>query len=364
MGVPPTPVPLVLDVDTGIDDSLALLYAAVSPDAELLLVTTCAGNVGIDDTTHNTLGVLALVGRTDVEVARGRRRPIARALEITPETHGPHGIGYATVDAPQPESPHDGVTRIVELARARPGEIVLVTLGPLTNLAAAVLAEPALPELLRAVYVMGGCFAGSGNTSPREEWNIHVDPEAARVVTAAWEDAVGRGARRLQFFGLDVTERARLLPADLVALCVAAGHPVDHALDARDAHDAHALLAAPPDHPVLRLVFDALRFYFEFHERFDGFYGAFIHDPLVVAVALDPALATTKATTVDIELGGSLTAGETVADWRNHWGRTANADVAVTADADEFLRRLVARVGGWVRAHPGERPGSPSVTGR
>jgi purine nucleosidase len=344
--VPLNRVPLVLDVDTGIDDSLALLYAAVSPEAELLLVTTCAGNVGIDDTTHNTLGVLALVGRTDVEVARGRRRPIARSLEITPETHGPHGIGYATVDAPQRESPHDGVARIVELARARPGEIVLVTLGPLTNLAAAVLAEPALPELLRAVHVMGGCFAGSGNTSPREEWNIHVDPEAARVVTAAWGDAVLRGAPRLQFFGLDVTERAKLVPADLVALCAAAGHVVDGTLD------GHALLAAPPAHPLLRLVFDALRFYFEFHERFDGFYGAFVHDPLVVAAALDPALATAKPTTVDIELGGALTSGETVADWRNHWGRTANADVAVSADADEFLRRLVERLGGWVRAHP------------
>jgi purine nucleosidase len=340
------PVPLILDVDTGIDDSLALLYAAVSPDAELLLVTTCAGNVGIADTTHNTLGVLALVGRTDVEVARGRARPIARPLETTPETHGPHGIGYASVDVPQSGSPRDGVARIIELARARPGEITLVTLGPLTNLAAAVLAEPALPELLRAVYVMGGCFAGSGNTSPREEWNIHVDPEAARVVTAAWDDAVLRGASRLQFFGLDVTERARIVPADLVALAAAAGHPVDGALA------GPALLAAPPAHPVLRFVFDALRFYFEFHERFDGFYGAFIHDPLVVAVALDPTLATSKPTTVDIELGGTLTSGETVADWRNHWGRAANADVAISADADAFLRRLVERVGGWVRAHP------------
>jgi purine nucleosidase len=340
----PQTVPLILDVDTGIDDSLALLYAAGSPGAELVAVTTCGGNVGIEDTTRNTLGVLELAGRPDVEVAVGRTRPIARPLVTTPTTHGPRGIGYAEVDPAGSPSARDGVEVIVDAARSRPGELTMVTLGPLTNLAAAVLAEPRLPHLLGRVLVMGGCFAGNGNVSARAEWNVHVDPEAARVVTAAWAAAVDEGVPRFAFFGLDVTERARLLPADVAALAAAAGHPLDPGAGDDE------LMAVVPGNPVLRFVVDALRFYFEFHRRFDGFYGAFVHDPLVVAVALDPALATARATSVDVELGGTLSAGETVADWRNHWGRTPNADVAVEADAPEFVRRLVARVGALAAA--------------
>jgi purine nucleosidase len=97
--------------------------------------------------------------------------------------------------------------------------------------------------------------------------------------------------------------------------------------------------------PIVRYVADALRFYMEFHSRYDGFYGAFIHDPLAVAAALDPSLIKTEALTVDIELGGTLTTGETVTDWRRVWGREPNVDVAIEADATEFLARFVERVG-------------------
>jgi purine nucleosidase len=98
-------------------------------------------------------------------------------------------------------------------------------------------------------------------------------------------------------------------------------------------------------HPIVRYVADALRFYMEFHNRYDGFYGAFIHDPLAVAAALDPGLVTTQPVAVDVELVGTLTTGETVTDWRGVWGRPPNVDVAVDARADEFLRRFVERVG-------------------
>ena len=98
--------------------------------------------------------------------------------------------------------------------------------------------------------------------------------------------------------------------------------------------------------PVVRFVADALRFYFEFHARYDGFYGAFIHDPLVVAAALDPSLVTTEAVAVDVDTAGGPGDGQTIADWRGLWGRPPNVDVAVTADADAFLGRLVERVGG------------------
>jgi purine nucleosidase len=347
-------VPLLLDVDTGIDDSLALLYAAASPEAELVAVTTCGGNVEVEHTTRNTLAVLELAGRTDVEVAMGRPRPIGRPLETTPETHGPRGIGHSDLTTDRSASGRDGAAAIVAEARARPGELTLVALGPLTNVAVAVLMEPRLPHLLRRLLVMGGCFARNGNAGVRAEWNVHVDPEATKVVLAAWEDAVAHGAAPLELYGLDVTEGVRLFPHHLVALADAAGAPLDPA--AAEA-PPEQVMATAPDHPLVRFAFDALRFYFEFHAEFDGFYGAFVHDPFVVGAALDPTLARRRATTVDIELGGRLTTEETVADWRNHWGRPANAEVAVDIDADVFVARLVERIGHLCRTLGGDTAG-------
>ena len=124
-------IPLILDVDTGIDDSLALLYAASSPEAEIVAITALSGNVHVDDTERNTRAVLELAGRTDIEVAAGRPVPLLRPLEVTPETHGPHGIGYAELPEPtRPRSERFGPQLIVDEARRRPGELTLVTLGP------------------------------------------------------------------------------------------------------------------------------------------------------------------------------------------------------------------------------------------
>src|SRR5664279_1368823 len=152
-------IPLVLDVDTGIDDSLALLYACASAEAEIVAVTCVAGNVDARQVAENTRAVLELAGRPDVEVALGREAPIARDLVTTPETHGPKGIGYAVLPPPsRPLSARFGPDVIVEEARRRPGELTLVTLGPMTNLAIAVLREPALPTLLRRWVIMGGSY--------------------------------------------------------------------------------------------------------------------------------------------------------------------------------------------------------------
>ena len=129
--------------------------------------------------------------RTDVEVAIGRETPLVRALETTPETHGPQGLGHAELPPPsQPLSDRHGVDVILDEARRRPGEITLVTLGPLTNLAIAVLREPELPRLLGRYVLMGGAFGTSGNTTPTTEWNIHCDPDAAKIVFRAWADAM------------------------------------------------------------------------------------------------------------------------------------------------------------------------------
>jgi purine nucleosidase len=356
--------PLLVDVDTGIDDSLALLYACASPEAELLAVTCVSGNVEARQVAENTRAVLELAGRPDVEVALGREVPIARPLMTTPETHGPRGIGYAELPpARSAISRRHAVDLLIEEARARPGEVTLVTLGPVTNLAVAVLREPELPRLLRRVVMMAGAYRSPGNTAPTSEWNVAVDPEAMKVVLTAFgtaepnagtrTNAVGRPneTARPIALGLDVTERAKFTPEHLARLAALAG----------DQDPAAA------SNPVIRFVADALRFYMEFHSRFDGFYGAFIHDALALAFALDPSLGRAESLAVDVELGGTLTTGETVTDWRRRWGRPPNLDVVVQVDQDAFLERFIDRVGGLARrvgertGHEGLAAGQPRV---
>jgi purine nucleosidase len=194
---------------------------------------------------------------------------------------------------------------------------------------------------------MGGAYRSPGNTAPTTEWNINVDPDAAKVVFGAWiaaraaDPSIGRPIA----LGLDVTERAKILPDHVVALARRAGSTPDDSLALARGEDPMRATSSVASNPIVRFVADALRFYMEFHSRYDGFYGAFIHDPLAVAAAIDPSLIRTEALAVDIELGGRLTTGETVTDWRRVWGREPNIDVAVEADAQEFLARFVERVG-------------------
>ncbi|MET1231485.1 MAG: nucleoside hydrolase, partial [Candidatus Limnocylindrales bacterium] len=307
-----TRVPIILDVDTGIDDSLALLYACASPEAEILAVTCVAGNVDLDNVQRNTRAVLELAGRADIEVALGADRPLIRPLRITPETHGPRGLGYAELPPPsRAPSVRAAADLLIDVARRRPQEVTLVAVGPLTNVARALRSEPALPNVLRRLVIMGGAYRVPGNTAPTTEWNAQWDPEATKVVVDAFgadevqaaRKAVGLPARPLAL-GLDVTETAKLTPEHLAAIAAGCGDDI-----------------SAPRLPVMRYLADALRFYMEFHSRYDGFYGAFIHDPMALAAALDPSLIRAEALTVDVELAGTLTAGETVTDWRRVWGR-------------------------------------------
>jgi purine nucleosidase len=319
----PARTPLILDVDTGIDDSLAILYALGSRDAELLAVTCVSGNVEARQVARNTLGLLELAGRPDIEVALGREVPLARPLQTAPETHGPAGIGYASVpDTADRLSERHAADLIVAEARARPTELTLVTLGPLTNLAVALTREPALPRLLKRLVMMAGSYRSAGNTAPTTEWNVAVDPEAMAVVLAAW--AAYPELDRPLALGLDVTERAKLTPERLALLFERAG--------------------GPDEQPLMRFVDDALRFYMEFHSRYDGFYGAFIHDALAVAAALDGSLVRSELLSVEVELEGRWTTGETVADWRRQWNRAPNLAVAVEARIDDFFARFIERL--------------------
>jgi purine nucleosidase len=316
-------LPLIVDVDTGIDDALALLYLCGSPEADLLAVTCVAGNVAARQVAENTRAVLELAGRADIEVALGREVPLVRPLRIAPETHGPRGLGYAELPPPRaPVSQRHAADLLISEARARPDEITLVTTGPLTNLAVALVREPELPRLLKGLVMMAGSYRTAGNTAPTTEWNVAVDPEAMAVVLAGW--AAIDGAARPLALGLDVTERAKLTPDHLAEL---------------------GRRAATDDDPVLRFVADALRFYMEFHSRYDGFYGAFIHDALAVAAALDRSLLRTASVAVEVELGGTWTTGETVTDWRRVWRRPPNLEVAVEADIGTFFERFIERVG-------------------
>ena len=342
------PLALVLDVDTGIDDALGLLYACASPEVELLAVTCVGGNVDARQVAENTSAVLELADRADVPVLLGREQPLAKALETSTETHGPRGLGYAELpEAKRALEPGNAADRLVELARSRPGEIMLVTLGPLTNLALALEREPSLPSLFRSLVLMGGAFGAPGNTTPTSEWNIHVDPDAARAVFAGWSSAETRPLA----MGLDVTERARFRPEHLRHLAVRAGvQPLDADPLGREPLEAIGSVAA---NPVLRFIVDALRFYFEFHATYDGFYGAFIHDPFAVAAAIDRSLVRTEPVFVDVETGGGLAHGMTVADWRGLTRKPANLDVAVEGDAQGFIDRFIERVGGLAARRPG-----------
>jgi purine nucleosidase len=348
-------IPLILDVDTGIDDSLALLYAAASPEAEIVAATCVAGNIDARQVALNTQAVLELVGRADVEVALGREVPLVRPLETTPETHGPRGLGYAELPPPsRPLSGRHAVDLILDEARRRPGELMLVTLGPLTDLAIAVQRDPTLPRLLRGYTLMGGAYGVPGNTTPTNEWNIHCDPDAAKIVFRAWTDAreADPSIPRPLALGLDVTEQARIFPDDVVRLARRAGSTPDDSIALAHGEDPMHATRSVASNPVVRFVADALRFYMEFHDRYDGFYGAFIHDPLAVAATLDRRLVTTEAWYVDVETRGELTTGMTVADRRRLTGRPPNLDVAVGANIPAFLDRLIERIGGLAADHP------------
>jgi purine nucleosidase len=261
-----------------------------------------------------------------------------------------------------PLSPRSSPDLIVEEARRRPGELTLVTLAPLTNVALAVLRERDLPRLLRRLVIMGGSYRSPGNTAPTTEWNVNVDPESAAIVFSAF-GAPDLPSRPIAL-GLDVTERAKLLPEHLARLAARAGCAPDGTRADASRTEAASAYAARTDssrtdpscadrsrgdaaaiNPVIRYLADALRFYMEFHSRYDHFYGAFVHDPLALATALDASLVRTQPLTVDVELGGRLTTGETVTDWRHVWGRPPNVDVAVEADTARFFDLFIERVG-------------------
>jgi purine nucleosidase len=328
------PIPLILDVDTGVDDALAILYALASPEVTLIAATTVMGNVDVDHTTENTLAVLELCGYADVEVARGAGRPLVRDHMAFPIVHGARGLGEAELPpASRAPSDRDGARLLVETARERPGEVLLVATGPLTNVALALSEEPALPDLLKGFAIMGGAFDHQGNVTPAAEANIWVDPEAAQAVFRGFAGAPE--AKLPVGVGLDVTERVKL-----------------------DRDGVNEMCAAAPDSTLAAFLQGSVPFYIEFYERYGSSDGASMHDPLALAIAIDPSLATLQTTRVEVETDGTWTRGATVTDlrgirrspWPTGWMPEDNARVAIDVDAPAFMTRFVGRLAALVEA--------------
>ncbi len=262
-------IPVILDVDTGLDDALALLLAVRDPAVELVAVTTLAGNVNLWKATANTLAVLDEIGARDIPVHRGASRPLVEPPFDASNIHGVTGLGDAVLTPSERAVGADrGPAAIIRIARARPGEITLVCTGPLTNLAIALNVEPDLPKLLKRVVVMGGAFREPGNTKPWAEFNILLDPDAAKqVFEAEWTD--------LTAIGLDVTHQTTISRAQWDQL--------------RADPSADASLAA-----------DVMQYAFLTRERSEFF----LHDPLALGVAIDETFVTNETGRIEMVVDG------------------------------------------------------------
>lgn len=319
--------PVFMDADTGIDDAMALIYLLASADAELVGIASTGGNISVDQVCANNLGLLELCRATDIPVSKGADRPLAGQWPHRANTHGPNGLGYAELPPTDRHlTSYDAATAWVRTAHAFSGELTGLVTGPLTNLALALRAEPTLPMLLRRLVIMGGSF--DGDIDPGAEWNVRVDPEAAGAVFAAWT-----GRQRLPILcGLNLTRRITMTPGILERLVSACGPS-----------------------PVTRMIEDAMRFYFESHRDRGYGYLAYLHDPLVAAVALDPQLVPTRAVTVDVELADAQTRGMVVADppRLGRSDREPNAQIGVGVDPAVFFDRFIERVGTFARRTQG-----------
>lgn len=275
---------VILDMDMGIDDAIAVLYLASRPHVTIAAAGSVHGNTPADLAAGNLLRVLSLVGLPDVPVALGAARPMVRPAHFAGEVHGDDGLGN-TVDGPAPGAitGESAPEQIVRLARAEPGRYDLLATGPLTNLGIALLLEPELPRLIRSVVVMGGAANASGNMTPLAEANIWHDPEAAKLVfDAPWV---------VTMVGLDVTMRTYLDERSLALIAAGAS--------------ANARFATA-----------ILRHYLDFYEMISGRRACPLHDPTAAAVYADPDLVT-ESYEADVDVACSDDArGTTVVDRR------------------------------------------------
>jgi purine nucleosidase len=318
------PRAVVIDTDPGIDDAMAIAVALASPELEVVALTTTFGNHELEVTTANAQRILDVLGRPDLPVVAGASRPLVRDGH-GPATfvHGEDGLGDAGLPPPSrgPDAAIHAAVHIVELVRSRPGEITLVPIGPLTNLALAVRLDPGIADLVEGVVVMGGAVRTPGNVTPVAEANIWNDPEAADIVLGApWP---------VTLLGLDVT---RHLAAD------------------RSWLDAVGAI----DSPAARLVADTAQVYVDFHIATESFDGIHCHDVATIVALLRPDLFRTESLAVRVATEG-LAAGQTIANTPGHrdpeWSDRPAVDVGLGVDGPAVLDLVLERLAGVTGTH-------------
>jgi purine nucleosidase len=312
-----SPRQIILDTDPGIDDALAILLALASPEVELVAVTVTGGNCTLAEGVRNGLDVLALGGASHIPVAAGVALPLIRPPFTAPETHGATGLGYARLPTSpaQPSAKH-AVDTLIDTILAAPGEVTLVAVAPLTNLALAIRKEPRIVEAVRQVIIMGGAIRADGNVTPLAEFNVFVDPHAAHIVL--------HSGMPLILLPWDITSKTLITQADVDRLLQAGG-------------------------PIPRFIADATRFYIEFHQQHFGFDGCSINDPVALALAFQPDLAQFQPLFVDVEIASETTIGKTIGDFLGVTKRAPNVQLVVDFDNERFITLFIERIEALVR---------------
>jgi inosine-uridine nucleoside N-ribohydrolase len=321
------PRKIILDVDTGTDDAVAIMLAALHPDLELVACTVVNGNTSVDHCTNNTLRVLDHIGFQHVPVYRGLDRPLVRRDLPKPRQEGDvgskmHGTALALPDSKRKAEAKGAIEFLVEMYRAATEEITLVPVAPLTNIAAALAVEPRLVDQIPQIVIMGGSHA-FGNITAAAEFNIWADPESAAVVFNA-------GFKKITLVPLDATYKATFSKQDCTDL--------DN-------------LGTPAGRAAAMLIGQRIKSYDEIQPLEVAGYTP-VHDALAVAAVLDRSLISTQYLHVDVETAGAITLGRTVIDTQFRGAsrsRPANCHVAFDADAIRFralLKETFAKVHG------------------
>lgn len=305
---------IIIDTDPGQDDAVAILLALASPELDVLGITAVAGNVPLRLTEKNARKICELAGKPDTKVFSGASRPLVRPLVTAEEVHGKTGLDGP--DLPEPTMPvqtQHAVDFIIETLMTEESDTVtLCPLGPLTNIALALIREPRIAPRIKRIVLMGGGFFEGGNVTPAAEFNIYVDPHAADVVLKAGIPTV--------VMPLDVTHKA-LTSARRVAAFRELGTRVGTA------------------------TAEMLEFFERFDESKYGTDGGPLHDPCVIAYLLKPQLFRGRECNVAVETASELTMGMTVIDWWGVTKRPKNAVVMRDIDHDGFFELLVERLG-------------------
>ena len=307
---------VIIDTDAGVDDTIALVYAAHSPEIQIEMITTVSGNVPVREVTQNVLFLKELL-RLDVPVFSGAEVPKSRKLVTAPEVHGDDGVGgYRTSRGISIENweSGDAALQIVRAAKKYGKDLTIVSLGPMTNLADAVSLDAEAVRGVNSVIQMGGVFYGYGNTTEFTEFNIFVDPEAADFV-------LGNGVE-IKFVPLDLTERLFMPRAIL---------------------DTLMKKSRRADSSLMSLLRKATHYYINYHRKTEKLDGCFLHDPVAMAAAMRPEWFRFVDSFVAVETRGDLTSGMTIADFRKK-AKPRNSQIGVAFDAMKFLPDLTEKV--------------------